>query len=129
MTGEHRHPHDPQAPLPTKAGRGDSLPRHILEEVLRVTATALESGGAAAIPDAELRELRNIAQCYAGRPLELDPILIEMVSVVIARHFPSALTADEFAPMARWIAESLFEDPLARERAERLWKRLSETTA
>jgi hypothetical protein len=129
MTGEDRQRRNEHPPLPTRAGRGDSLPRHILEEVLRVTASALDSGTTTPIPEGELQELQDLARNYAGRPLELDPILIKLVSVMIVRHFPSALAEDEVSPMARWIAESLFEDPIARERAERLWKRLSEGTA
>lgn len=109
----------PPAP-PGPSGIDSSL----LEEVLRRTLETAESLDAFEASD--LKPLLEVAERHRGRPLELDPVTVDLVDAALRDYFrqgPGGM--DEWRQIARRIAETLFEDPAAHGRMEVFWNRLS----
>lgn len=124
MPAEHpsREPRPSAASEGAKPSSGRSLPRHLLEEVLRQTSAMMED--ASESTDEDLGALLVVARRHVGRVLTLEPVLIELVEAMLRHQFEAHLPTEDWEPMARQIAETLYEDPAAQERLQRLWSRL-----
>lgn len=113
---------------PSAAGQdaGDTAPasRELLEKILEQTnAAQLSLGGEQEDP----APFREVAERYRGRPLELDPIGIELVQAALVEYFRSAdVSARDWRTVAGWVAGVLFDDPGSRQRLAVLWSRLQE---
>lgn len=101
---------------------GDSVPRKILEEVLRQTVSAQSD---VTVDPRDLELLREVAARYRGYPFGLEPVLLEMVRISLEGHLPGLVSASESREMALRIARTLYEDAVSRARLERLWMRLT----
>lgn len=95
---------------------------HILEQILAQT-----SDSATPLEDSEdLRALIAVAHQFAGQPLTLDPVAVELIHAVLGVQLARAqLPGHTIKAMARYIAATLYGDPLSRQRLELLWARLS----
>jgi hypothetical protein len=71
--------------------------------------------------------LAEVARRHRGRPLTLEPVARELVSAILRNHFsglPGFLRGEQ--SLSAQVAQSLMEDPVARERLEAFWVRLGE---
>jgi hypothetical protein len=106
------------------AGDLTALTRGLLEQVLDATEAATQEPAPAAAAD--LLVLREVARRHAGRPLVVDPILVELVEAMLVSQFKQAGPRDNWTEIARQVAERLFEDPPSEKRLHELWQRLSQ---
>ena len=97
--------------------------RELLESVLEWAETTLSSDDPLEVADVEA--MREVARRHPGSPLVLDPVVVELVQVVLQSQFRSHPTwLPVCASASRAAAETLLEDPVSRERLEGLWGRL-----
>jgi hypothetical protein len=108
-----------------------ALGREILSGLLdRHSITSLRSDSPP-LEDDEMVAIREIASRHSGQPLSLDPIVMELVRALVVRWYAPGLT--DKAMHGQWnfiadqIAASLYEDPVARERLQLFWSRLTGT--
>lgn len=99
-----------------------ALTQGILEQVLHETESI--SNQPAAEESADLTALCNIARKYPNSQLVLDPILIELVEVMLTRQFKSENAIADWKIIARRVADGLFEDPGSHRRLHEFWNRL-----
>ncbi len=103
---------------------GDSTPRRVLEDVLKQTAAlnAAEHG----IHPADLELLIDVARRLRGMEFRLDPVVIELVRVTLARQLKNAgQTEEQFKVIVDRVAKTLFENPESEARLRSLWVQLS----
>lgn len=107
------------------AAANEALGRDLLDSVLRQTAQTSASDDAVTADD--LAALRQVAVRHRGEPLICQPVVVELVQAVLSEQFrPVVTTAESWQAMCSGIAQTLFEDPVSRERLDSLWARLSE---
>ncbi len=105
---------------PSRLDAGD---RALFDAVLNETETAL--GGDAARLSGFLRQLQGLAAEHAGQPLSLRPVTVGLVGALLAPQVSGAIAASRlWSQVCDRVAQSLFDDPVARERLDRLWARL-----
>ena len=111
------------APLP-EASSPEPSRDEVLEQVIAQTLNA----GPAQVPDpAAAAAFQHVLGQYCGQTFLPDPIGVELVRAVLRLQFPAADHAESrFDAMARQIAATLCNDPVARQRLESLWARLCE---
>jgi len=118
--------------LPPDAGRPASneseppLDRALLEKVLLETLSASHQstpeGGATLVA------LREVARRHRGQPLAVEPMAVEMIRAILRVSFPKApVDSRSWQTMATRIAQTLLDDPVARERLKAFWAKLTET--
>lgn len=114
---ESEHEHHQSEP-----GGGPTRPDpRILEDVLQRTIL-LSDDSADTVED--LQCLRPVAEKHRGA--DINEALPHLVRAMLARVFGQTIDA-EWAGMTETITSSLLDDPAARERVEKLWKRLCST--
>lgn len=110
---------DGSRPLNTSEGAGD---RALFDAVLRETESAfvgLDPDGSAVIAD-----LRQVARAHPGQHFDAS-IGAEMVRVLLDAQVSRMVAASRmWGHVCGRVAGSLCEDPVARERLERLWNHL-----
>lgn len=99
------------------------LTKGLLEEVLDRTETEATTE----VDSESLEALLRVARRYAGRELCVDPVLIELVDVILTRQFHQCSPAESCA-IAERIAQTLFDDPESHARLTRFWSRLLRKT-
>jgi hypothetical protein len=98
--------------------------RDLLEQVLRQTL----NGASETADPAALEALSLVAARHRGRPLELQPVAVDLVHAVLSAQFPGQFgDAAGARELSAEIARTLFDDPPSRHRLEALWSRLAET--
>lgn len=118
--------YEPEVDKPLASSGSSGIDSSLLEEVLRRTLEAAESLDAFEASD--LKPLLEVAERHRGRPLELEPVAVDLVDAALRDYFrqgPGGM--DEWRQISRRVAETLFEDPTARERLEAFWNRLLAT--
>lgn len=109
------------------SGKGGDLPAEpqLLEQVIRQTLMLDQSS--AAENEAQIQALHAVAVRHRGVEFALDPIAVEMVQAIFSAQFsgPSA-ASDRWQAISRRVAETLYEDPVSRDRLAALWARLAE---
>ena len=110
-------------PRPENKG-GDSLPRHLLDEILRLTTQGVEAAQEEEASSSEVQLLKQVVRRFSGQALALDPMIVALVEAMLSEEFGSALEPAELASMSKWVADSLWDDPVARRRIEQLWVQL-----
>jgi hypothetical protein len=92
-----------------------------------VRATLAGAEGNARITEEEIAALSRVARRLGRVPLELDPVVIELVEAVIGVNYGHVQRSPEvWHGIAVKIAAVLFDSPTARLRLENLWRRLTE---
>jgi len=100
----------------------------LMEQVLAETLAA--AADRSRLDPRETAALRGVARRYAGRPIEREPMLIELVQTVLSIRLPRLDDGSaRWREMTAKIAETLWEDSAARQRLESLWLRLNEGEA
>lgn len=97
--------------------------RRLLDVVVHETVSALDD--LTRIRTVDWPRLCEVAKRYSQVELTLDPILIELVSVLLEIHLPRI--GQSFAlrtRLARSVSETLFDNPVCRGRLELLWSQL-----
>jgi hypothetical protein len=111
----------------TPSRSGETYDRTLLESVLRQTLE--ENGSGVPLDDAETAALLQVAGRYRGQPCTLEPVAAELVQAVLQTHFQELSKSLEFwRTVSAQIAQTVFDDPVARTRLEELWHRLSGVT-
>ncbi|MCE9527088.1 MAG: hypothetical protein K8R36_13660 [Planctomycetales bacterium] len=110
----------PEPPHEEKSADGG-----LLEQVLQATLFGAGEGGS---PDEPLMaSLMEVARRHQGRPLSLDPVLVDLIQAIVRINLSHLAGRDaDWRAMSRQIAATLWEDQPAQERLERFWTRLSE---
>jgi hypothetical protein len=112
---------------PDRAHSTDNQQGDLLAQVVHETLRALEQDMQRREGRGERESLRQLRGRHRDAPLTLDPIVIEMVEALLEGRFASVPRQATFRQQAaRWIAESLWEDPEARQRLHALWEQLRE---
>jgi hypothetical protein len=110
---------------PESRGAGSASDR--IEEALRRGLLASDADAPPASED--LDALRAVARTHKGEPFALAPVCVELVRAMLRSCFgPCAKSEDALDPIARRVAETLFDDPFFKARMESLWMRLCEET-
>lgn len=110
---------EPQEVFPTEPPLGE-----VWEQVLRETLAVCTSE--APLEPAQMQRLRQVAQRFRGRPLEVDPVGTELVYAVFEGHFvEEGKPCDFWRAAAAHVAQTLLDDPVAGPRLERFWARLT----
>lgn len=108
---------------PSKEDR--SPDRGLLEEVVR--RTLADSAGLPEVDVALVSCLREVATRHRGQAMVLDPVVFELVEAVLRRQFDAdGRWADTWRALSRQIGETLFDDPVCRDRLQRFWDHLGE---
>ena len=94
----------------------------LLERVLRQTLEVC--GPDEPIDPAEMRALRNVAERYRGRPLDLEPVAVELVASAIDGVCPAKKNAEFWRNLTLQVARILMDDPSTFTRMNSLWIRL-----
>ena len=95
----------------------------LLDAILRETSSALDVHSLALSDD--LPRLKFVAQRHLGEPLTCDPILHELVEIILETHLPRVCQSAVLkSRVSSAVAGALFENPVARGRLERLWTQL-----
>ena len=77
---------------------------------------------------AEKGAILEVARKFQGQPFSLDPVLGELVRAVLRSRLPErAGSGAAWREISAEIAETLFEDPVSRDRLERFWSRLMDS--
>jgi hypothetical protein len=105
----------------------------LLEVILQETERLLERSGKTeqnappADPD-DMTAIWRVAQRHSGEPFSLHPIAKELTEAVLEKTYrPRVGSAAAWDALTTRIAQTLFDDPGARERLQAMWERLSET--
>lgn len=97
----------------------------LLEQVLQETLFGSGEGGA--LDEPLMASLVEVARRHQGRPLSLDPVLVDLVQAIVRINLSHLAARDaDWQPMSRQIAATLWEDQPSQERLARFWSRLSE---
>lgn len=106
-------------------GAGNAFAK--IEEALRCGLLASDVDDPMA-PD-DLEALRAVVRAHRGEAFALAPVCVELVRAMLQSSFGSWTKVEEaWDPIARRIAETLFEDPYFNARMESLWTRVSGET-
>jgi hypothetical protein len=102
---------------------GRTYERSLLESVLQQTLEDSEAG--VPLEDADSQALSEVVRRHRGQPLTLEPIAVELVQAVLWTHYGRLASSPEFwRTVSAEVAQTLFDDPVASPRLERLWHRL-----
>ncbi len=113
--------------VPGQTGLPDDRPRDrvLLERVLRETFTDDDRREPLAAVDRAA--LLEVATRHRNQPLSLDPVVVELVGVVLLAHFEALAGSEEFwRATAAEIGQTLWDDPAVRARLEGFWRHLCE---
>jgi hypothetical protein len=94
----------------------------LLERVLRQTQEIF--GTAEPLDRNDLQALRDVAARYRGRPLELEPMAVELVAAAIGGICPSKKNTEFWRHVTVQVASILMNDPTTFARMNALWIRL-----
>ena len=110
-----------EIPPPVRQNTGRELLDKILER------TALLSGSEEVLAPTEREALTAVARAHRGHPLTLEPVLVELLEVILQIHAPAPPAAPGFWHSAALeIGQVLLEDPTAARRLTLFWDRLSQ---
>jgi hypothetical protein len=124
---DRSYSHGPDEGSQTPAERPGALPDdpQLLEQVIRQTLMLDQS--TAAENHVQVQALREVASRHGGAEFALDPIAVEMVQAIFSAQFSgSSAASDRWQTVSRRVAETLYEDPVSRDRLAALWARLAE---
>lgn len=112
--------------LPGEAAAPPPAPEtaELLENVLRATLAVCASDEP--LDRAQMERFLEVTKRHRGQPVTAEPVGRELVFAALEGQFPSPHGEGFWQAMASQIARTLFEDPLARQRLERLWASLCE---
>ncbi len=117
---EYRLPESGDDELPKAEPPVPGPDPRILEEVLQRTVLLSSDLSDA---EADIACLRPVATRFAGRGIDSEQVLPELIRAMLGRVFGREVDR-AWDPMVLTIAGSLLDDPTARVRVEKLWKRL-----
>lgn len=93
-----------------------------MEGVLRQTLSLL--GAERPLAEETSKSLCRLVSRHKGRPFALEPIGVELVSIVLKTQFQSLGSTALDDGIAARVAATLYEDPQSRTRLEAFWSRL-----
>ncbi len=104
------------------ASAGREADPTVLEGVLQETLSLL--GAERPLPVETTQALGRLVARHRGRQFTLEPIAVDLVSIVLKTQFPGLCPPPMHQRMAARVARTLYEDPQSRARLEAFWKRL-----
>lgn len=113
--------------------RAQHGPEHdLFEQVMRETQEICSEDAnieSMAIDPDEKEAIFAVARKFHGRAFSLDPVLIELVHAVLRSQLPAHATfSDAWMEVAGEIASTLIQDPVASQRLEKFWARLTDSS-
>jgi hypothetical protein len=97
----------------------------LLERVLQRTLAICQPDEP--LDAAEMRALRDVAARHRGRPLELEPVAVELVAAAIDGLCPAKKNSEFWRNVTAQVARILIGDPSSFARLNALWIRLQDT--
>jgi hypothetical protein len=97
----------------------------LLDRVLQQTLAICQPGEP--LDAAEMRALRDVADRHRGRPLEFEPVAVELVAAAIDGLCPAKKNAEFWRNLSAQVARILIDDPSSFARLNALWIRLKNT--
>lgn len=95
----------------------------LLEKVLQETIDACENEP---LDGPEKERIRAVVERYAGHPLTLEPVAVELVEAVLLGSFPDlSCSPQRTRLLSTQVAGTLMEDPHSQPRLAALWERLA----
>jgi hypothetical protein len=111
----------PSEPPPEEKSAEGGLLEQVLQETL------FGSGEKGSLDEPLMASLVEVARRHSGRPLMLDPVLVDLVQAIVRINLGHRAGKDaDWQAMSRQIATTLWEDEPSQARLERFWNRLSE---
>lgn len=111
--------------LPSKdeaAPPGRDADPAVLKGVLQETLSLL--GAERPLPGETAQALCRLVAHHKGRQFTLEPIAVDLVSIVLKTQFPGLCPPPLHDRIAERVARTLYEDPHSRARLEAFWRRL-----
>jgi hypothetical protein len=108
------------------AGKPTSeLPPDVLADIVAATAAQLSSP---ASTDPKVHAaMREVARQFAGQPMTAEPTGAALLAAILQHQFPLLKQRPRLLERtAVTVAQSLLDDPSARQRVEYLWAKLAE---
>jgi hypothetical protein len=95
----------------------------LLERVIRQTLDLCQPGDS--LDPSEMRAFMDVAERHRGRPLELEPVAVELVAAAIAGLCPAKKDTDFWRNLCLQVARTLLDDPASFARMNSFWNRLA----
>lgn len=122
-SGDHQQNLDRQFSSEDEASPDNREPDPaVLEGVLRQTLSLLGAEKPLAVETTN--DLCRLVSRHKGRQFTLEPIAVELVSIVLKTQFQGLGCPSLHDGMAARVAQTLCEDPQSRARLEAFWSRL-----
>jgi hypothetical protein len=112
----------PSKPVEDASAMPRTVDSGLLERVLRQTLAVC--GPDEPIDATEMQALREVAARYRGRPLELEPVAVDLVAAAIDGLCPSRKNGEFWRNVTLQVARLLMDDPSSFARMNALWIRL-----
>lgn len=107
---------------------GDSVPRRVLEAILRETDAITASDRAAA--GITIEALMSVAQRFHGQPFQVEIILPELVRASLRDQFQGMWKSEaQLSAVVANVTRALTENPDSLQRTEAMWNRLAAATS
>jgi hypothetical protein len=99
--------------------------RELLERVLEQTLARINEGQLFEEPD--MNALKEVARRHRGQPLSLEPVALELVKAALRPQLGAlADTPGVYEKLSLQVARMLIDDPIAYDRLQGFWNRLSQ---
>jgi hypothetical protein len=118
-SGSHQY-RESKKPDAESEGESPELFEQVLEVTLQLT------GPDEPLQPEEMRALVNVARQRKNESLSVDTVMELVQSVLRLRFRRLVESTTQWEKMTRQIAETLVEDPQAKQQMQRLWERLCE---
>ena len=103
---------------------GSGTVKDLLEQVLQ--QTAVNSLADPKSNEAVRKALTDVALQHRDRPLDFEPVVVDLVHATLANQFPMYHSAQrDWRAVSIRIARVLWDDPVSQERLRQLWEELS----
>ena len=100
----------------------------ILDSVIEKTVS--QDGFSESLQADELVALFEVARRHGKRPLELEPVVVDLVETIVKLRFKRpGMNSEASRDMVVELANSLFQTPASRQRLDRFWAKLIEAAS
>jgi len=132
MSSGHEAQREQAVEAPSSSGSSGKSAAEVPPDVLAgiVAATAAQLANPAPTDPALHAVMLEVARQFAGQPMTVEPTGTALLGAILRHQFPLLQSRPRLLDQAALtVAESLLNDPTARQRVEYLWAKLAEEIA